>query len=81
MELIIIGTRRDDDGERPGSELWRVPFRGWDETHRLRAPTWCQPKRYVVVDGGLVCAAGYTEGVVVFAGEIFSLRVGRPAVP
>lgn len=81
MQLIILGTRHADGGEQAGAELWRVPFRGWDETHRLRAEAWCEPKRYIVADGPLVRADGYIPRAVVFTGEIFSLSIGAPPAP
>ncbi len=58
MELIITGDLRDEDGQQPDAELWRVPFKGWGEPHRILAEYWCRPRRFAVIDGRIVRAAG-----------------------
>ncbi len=53
--LIVTEDLLASGGVEPGFELWRVPFKGWDESQEMRACGRCVPRRYVVVDGdGLV---------------------------
>ena len=78
VDLIITGDLRDEDGYQPGAELWRVPFKGWDETHRMLAELWCRPRRYAVIEGRIVRGAGYTNDPTVLPGEVFSLQVSKP---
>ena len=77
--LIVVGDLHAPDGLEVGFELWRVPFKGWDERHKLRAQGRCVPRRFTVVDGdGLVRASGYTATPTYLPGEPFVLRVASP---
>ena len=79
MELIVTGDLAGVEGFELGAELWRVPFRAWDENHRLLATSWCRPLCFFVVDEqGQTVASGYTEDPTVLPGEVFSLRVKKP---
>ena len=79
MELIITGDLRDEDGMVAGAELWRVPFAGWGEVQRLTATDWCRPRRFAVIDGRIVRAAGYTNDPTVLSGEVFTVQVEAPS--
>ena len=79
MILIITGDRRGGGGDQPSAELWRVPFAGWGEPHRLTATDWCRPRRFAVIDGRIVRAAGTTNDRTVLPGEVFTLRVEAPS--
>lgn len=81
VDLIITGDLRDEDGYQPGAELWRVPFEGWGETHRMVAETWCRPRRFPVVEGGLVRADGRTNDPTVLPGWVFAPEVAKPPPP
>jgi hypothetical protein len=81
MSLIITGDLRDEDGLQPGAELWCVPFKGWDEPHRMLAEYWCRPRRFAVIEGGLIRADGRTNDPTVLPGEVFTLQVARPPPP
>lgn len=81
VDLIITGEVRDEDGQQAGAELWRVPFKGWGETHRMMAESWCRPRRFTVVEGGLVRADGRTNDPAVLPGEVFSIQVVRSPPP
>ncbi len=77
--LIIIGDLHSPLRLEPGFELWRVPFRGWDEPHDLRARARCRPRRFVVVDGdGVVRDSGPTATPECGPGEIFTLCIASP---
>ena len=81
LEPVLIVKRRPLGrlGQEPGQELWRVPFRGWDEPHELRALGRCVPRRFTVIDGaGLVRASGYIASPTCLPGEPFVLRVASP---
>jgi hypothetical protein len=77
--LIVTGDLHAPDGLEVGFELWRVPFKGWDVPHELRAWGRCVPRRFTVVDGdGLVRASGYTSTPTCLPGEPFVLTVASP---
>ena len=78
MQLVITGDARDEDGYQPGAEVWRVPFRGWDEPHRMLAEQWCRPRRYTVIERGLIRADGRTNEPTVLPGELFTIQVAKP---
>ena len=43
------------------------------------AESWCRPRRFTVVQGGLARADGRTNDPTVLPGEVFSLRVEAPS--
>ena len=73
----MIESRAEADED--ASELWRVPFAGWDVVHVLRARAGAFPGAYIVVDAdGLVRATGYTVKPTCFPGRPFRLTVPSP---
>ena len=79
MDLIITGDLRDEDGHEAGAELWRVPFAGWGEVQCLTATHRCRPRRFAVIDGRIVRAAGYTNDPTLLPGEVFRLQLEAPS--
>lgn len=77
MDLIISGDLRDGHGHERGAELWRVPFKGWNETHQMVAESSCEPRRFALVEGSLVLGAGTCDYPTITPGEVFSIQIGR----
>ena len=76
--VVVTGDVFGAGGEHVVEEIWRVPFLGWGEPHRMIAPRWCRPRRFTVLDGPEPYASGDTPVRIVPAGEIFTFAPEAP---